>query len=125
MPTRLALHGIPRRYPSVLAKDAITRMGRGADVLTHHTDSTAVVQAAEEKGKYAITCHSDMKKYGPKAQLAAVTHHWGAYYTQQAQAVIDGKSVTWAASRMAWSSWKPSIRRCRSMSGNASRSAQG
>lgn len=71
---------------------AITLIGQGADVITHHTDSTAVVQAAEEKGKYAIAYHSDMKKYGPKAQLAAVTHHWGAYYTKQAQAVIDG---TW------------------------------
>ena len=74
---------------------AITLIGQGADVITHHTDSTAVVQAAEEKGKYAIAYHSDMKKYGPKAQLAAVTHHWGAYYTKQAQAVLDG---TWKTS---------------------------
>ena len=77
---------------------AITLLGQGADVITHHTDSTAVVQAAEEKGKYAIAYHSDMKKYGPKAQLGAVTHHWGAYYTKEAQAVLDGKwksSATW------------------------------
>lgn len=77
---------------------AITLIGQGADVVTHHTDSTAVVQAAEEKGKYAIAYHSDMKKYGPKAQLAAVTHHWGEYYTKQAQAVLNGKwksSSTW------------------------------
>ena len=74
---------------------AITLMGQGADVVTHHTDSTAVVQAAEEKGKYAIAYHSDMKKFGPKAQLAAVTHHWGAYYTQQAQEVLAG---TWKSS---------------------------
>ena len=74
---------------------AITLIGQGADVVTHHTDSTAVVQAAEEKGKYAIAYHSDMKKYGPKAQLAAVTHHWGDYYTKQAQAVLDG---TWKSS---------------------------
>lgn len=77
---------------------ALTLIGQGADVVSHHTDSTAVVQAAEEKGKYAIAYHSDMKKFGPKAQIAAVTHHWGQYYTQQAQAVIDGKwktSATW------------------------------
>ena len=70
---------------------AITLMGQGADVVTHHTDSTAVVQAAEEKGKYAVAYHSDMKKTGPKAQIGAVTHHWGAYYTKAAQEVIDGK----------------------------------
>ena len=77
---------------------ALTLIGQCADVVTHHTDSTAVVQAAEEKGKYALAYHSDMKKFGPKAQIAAVTHHWDKYYTQQAQAVIDGKwkaSATW------------------------------
>ncbi len=77
---------------------AITLFGQGADVVTNHTNSTAVVQAAEEKGKYAIAYHSDMKKYGPKAQLAAVTHNWGPYYTRQAQAVLDGSwktSSTW------------------------------
>src|SRR5207302_11264485 len=46
---------------------ANTLISQGADVLTHHTDSTAVVQAAEEKGKYAFGYHSDMSKYGPKA----------------------------------------------------------
>ena len=51
--------------------------GQGADVVTHHTDSTATVAVAEEKGKMAIAYHSDMRKFGPNAQLAAVTHHWG------------------------------------------------
>jgi simple sugar transport system substrate-binding protein len=32
-----------------------------------------------------------MSKFGPKAQLAAVTHHWGAYYTRRTQAMLDGK----------------------------------
>ncbi len=70
---------------------AITLMGQGADVLSHHTDSTAVTQAAEEKGQMVVSYHSDMSKFGPHAQIAAVTHHWGAYYTQAAQQVIDGK----------------------------------
>jgi len=71
---------------------ALALIGQGADIVTHHTDSTATVQAAEEKGKYAIAYHSDMKKFGPNAQLAAVTHHWGEYFTQAAQQVLDG---TW------------------------------
>ncbi len=66
-------------------------IAQGADVLTHHTDSTAVVQAADEKGAYAIGYHSDMSKYGPKAHLTAVTHHWGEFYTQIAREVIDKK----------------------------------
>ncbi|MGE5665485.1 MAG: BMP family ABC transporter substrate-binding protein [Betaproteobacteria bacterium] len=71
---------------------ANTLMGQGADVLTHHTDSTAVVAAAEEKGKMAVAYHSNMAKFGPKAQIAAVTHHWGDYYSERAQKAIDG---TW------------------------------
>ncbi|HPE59485.1 MAG TPA: BMP family ABC transporter substrate-binding protein [Thiolinea sp.] len=71
------------------AADAL--MDQGADVITHHTDSTAVIAAAEEKGKYAIGYHSDMSKYGPKAHLTAVTHHWDQYYIDQVQAAIDGK----------------------------------
>lgn len=67
-------------------------MGQGADVVTHHTDSTAVVAAAEEKGKMAVAYHSNMAKFGPNAQLVAVTHHWGDYYTRRTQAVLDG---TW------------------------------
>ena len=61
---------------------AMTLMSQGADVITHHTDSTAVVQAAEEQGKYAFGYHSDMSKYGPKAHLTSTTHHWGDYYVK-------------------------------------------
>ena len=63
---------------------------QGADVVTQHTDSTAVVQAAEEKGKYAFGYHSDMSKYGPKAHLTATTHQWGDYYTKAVQAAAAG-----------------------------------
>jgi simple sugar transport system substrate-binding protein len=70
---------------------ADTLVAQGADVLTHHTDSTAVVQAAEEKGVYSIAYHSDMRKYGPKYELTAATHHWGQYYIREAKAVLAGK----------------------------------
>jgi basic membrane protein A len=71
---------------------SMTLMSQGADVITHHTDSTAVVQAAEEQGKYAFGYHSDMSKYGPKAHLTATTHLWGDYYTQTVKAAQAG---TW------------------------------
>lgn len=70
------------------AADAL--IAQGADVVTHHTDSTAAVQVAEERGKMAVGYHSDMSKYGPNAQITAVTHHWGDHYTASAQAVMDG-----------------------------------
>lgn len=75
---------------------AVTLLGQGADVITHHTDSTAVVQAAEERGRYAIAYHSDMSKFGPKAHLAAVTHHWGKQYLSEAQAVVNNNWKTHA-----------------------------
>lgn len=76
---------------------ALTLIGQGADVLTHHTDSTAVVAAAEDKGRMAVAYHSNMAKFAPKAQIAAVSHHWGAYYTKVAQSVLDG---TWKPSNL-------------------------
>lgn len=71
---------------------ALALISQGADIVTHHTDSTATVQAAQDQGKYAVAYHSDMSSFGPDAQLAAVTHHWGDYFTGQAQGVLDG---TW------------------------------
>jgi simple sugar transport system substrate-binding protein len=65
-------------------------IAQGADVVTHHTDSTAVVQTAEEKGVWAVGYHSDMSKDGPTAHLTAVTHHWGNFYTQTAKEVLEG-----------------------------------
>ena len=69
---------------------AMTLVDSKADILTHHTDSTAVVQAAEEKGIYAFGYHSDMSKYGPKAHLSACTHHWGDYYIKVVNQVLAG-----------------------------------
>jgi simple sugar transport system substrate-binding protein len=71
---------------------AITLIHQGADVLTNHSASTAVVQAAEEKGVGAIAYQSDMRRIAPHAQLTAITHEWGGYYTQVARSAIDG---TW------------------------------
>ncbi len=69
---------------------AMTLMNQGADVLAFHTGSTAVMAAAEERGRMAVAYHSDMRAVAPKAQIAAVTHRWGDYYTQRVQAVRDG-----------------------------------
>ena len=77
---------------------AETLMSQGADVLAQHTDSTAVVQAAEDKGKFAVGYHSDMSKYGPKAHLTASTHIWTPYYISVVDAQLNGKwqsSNTW------------------------------
>jgi basic membrane protein A and related proteins len=69
-------------------------IAQGADVLTHHTDSGAVAIAAESAGVKVIAYHSDMKSLAPKAQLAAVTHHWDAYYTKATQQALAGSWKT-------------------------------
>jgi simple sugar transport system substrate-binding protein len=81
---------------------ANTLLSQGADVITHHTDSTAVVQAAEEKGKYAFGYHSDMSKYGPKAHLTATTHVWGDFYAKSVNDAIGG---TWKTTNV-WGGMK-------------------
>ncbi len=73
---------------------AMTLMNQEADVLAFHTGSNAVMIAAQERGKMAVAYHSDMRKVAPDAQIAAVTHQWGAYYTQQVRAALEGKSKT-------------------------------
>ncbi|MEP6966377.1 MAG: BMP family ABC transporter substrate-binding protein, partial [Polaromonas sp.] len=53
-----------------------------------------IMSAAQERGKLAIAYHSDMRKFAPDAQLLAVTHQWGSYYTRRAKAVLDGSWKT-------------------------------
>jgi simple sugar transport system substrate-binding protein len=86
---------------------ALTLISQGADMVTHHTDSTAVVQAAEEKHKenpnvYSFSYHSDMSKYGPKSQLTGTTHLWGDFYTRTVKEVLAG---TWKGTNV-WGGMK-------------------
>ena len=75
-------------------------VAQGADVITHHTDSTAVVQVAEENdGVWSVGYHSDMSKYGPNSHLTAATHHWGSFYTKVAEDVLAGN---WKSENIWW-----------------------
>ncbi len=77
---------------------AVTLINQGADVLTNHSGSPAVPQTAQahfkSKGVRVISYQSDMRRFAPDAQLTAITHQWGAYYTRVAEAVRQG---TWQA----------------------------
>ncbi|MCW7538741.1 BMP family ABC transporter substrate-binding protein [Aquabacterium sp. A7-Y] len=81
---------------------ALALIRQGADVVTHHSATSAAVQAAEEQGAMSIPYHSDMRRLAPQGQLTAVTHHWGRFYTEVAQAVLAGR---WRASP-AWGGLK-------------------
>ncbi len=71
---------------------AMALFNQDADVVAFHTGSTAVMAAAQERGKMAVAYHSDMRRVGPDAQIVAVTHQWGDYYTARVRAVQAG---TW------------------------------
>ena len=70
---------------------AMTLFNQNADVVAFHTGSNAVMVAAQERGKFAIGYHSDMRKVAPDAQLLAVTHQWGEYYSRRAREVLEGR----------------------------------
>ena len=72
---------------------AITLISQGADMVTHHTDSTAVVQAAEEEGVYAFGYHSDMSIVWPQGTPDCDYTPLGDYYVQT---IKDVRAGTWA-----------------------------
>ena len=73
---------------------ALSLISQGADLLTHHTDTIAVAEVAEQKGRLLIGYHSDMREAAPTMHLASVTHHWGSYYIKRSRAVLG---ATWAS----------------------------
>jgi basic membrane protein A len=80
--------------PSREREAAQLLINEGADVLTNHSGSAAVPQVAQanfkNKAVRVISDQSDMRAYAPNAQLAAVTHEWGDYYTQVTRSVLNG-----------------------------------
>ncbi len=87
---------------------AMTLFDQDVDVISFHTASTAVMAAAQERGKMAVAYHSDMRKIAPDAQIAAVTHHWGDYYVRRVQAALDG---TWKSGNF-WGGVAQAMVRC-------------
>jgi len=85
--------------PAKERQAAETLIAQGADVLAQNTDSPAIVQTAQEKGKYAFGWDTDMKKFGPKSQLAASVINWGGYYTRTAKAVLANN---WKSDSVDW-----------------------
>lgn len=77
--------------PGKEADAAKALLDQGVDILTQHTDTTAPMQVAEERGIKAFGQASDMIKAGPTSQLSAIVDTWGAYYIKRTQAVLDGK----------------------------------
>ena len=67
-------------------------IAEGCDVIARHCDTPNPQLEAESAGVWGVGYNSDMIKDAPGATLTSVEWHWGAYYTQAVQQVIDG---TW------------------------------
>ena len=78
--------------PGKEADAAKALFDQGADVIVQHTDSTAPLQIAEERGLKGFGQASDMIAFAPKAQMTAIVDDWGPYYIERVKAVMDG---TW------------------------------
>ena len=85
--------------PGIEREKAELLMDQRADVLAIHQNSPAAIQAAEQRGKYAIGYHSDMSAFGPSATLTSAVWDWGVVYKQTAlelrQGVWDPEQLWW------------------------------
>jgi simple sugar transport system substrate-binding protein len=63
---------------------------QGADIIVQHTDSTAPLQIAEERGLHGFGQATDMIKFAPNAQYTAIVDDWAPYYIRRVQELIDG-----------------------------------
>ena len=80
--------------PGKEADAAKALIDQGVDILTQHTDTTAPMQVAEERGIKAFGQASDMIAAGPTSQLSSILDTWSPYYIKRVQAMMDG---TWTS----------------------------
>ncbi|WP_442935570.1 BMP family ABC transporter substrate-binding protein [Nitratireductor sp. CH_MIT9313-5] len=78
--------------PGKEADAAKALIDQGVDIITQHTDSTAPMQVAAERGIKAFGQASDMLEFGPETQLTSIIDDWGPYYVERVKAVHEG---TW------------------------------
>ncbi|MEG6586627.1 BMP family ABC transporter substrate-binding protein [Dendrosporobacter sp. 1207_IL3150] len=77
-------------YNPATEKDAAkSLLDAGADVIAMHQDTPAPMQAAEEKGKFAVSYNTDMRNFAPKAVLTGPVWNWGPYYVKTVKSVLD------------------------------------
>lgn len=82
-------------YDPVKEADAAkVHIAEGADILAQHTDSPAMLQAAEKAGVHGFGQASDMKAFAPKAQLFSSVNNWGPHYINKINKMIDGTWTT-------------------------------
>jgi simple sugar transport system substrate-binding protein len=77
---RLGEHLVRSRQGGRRRQSAV-RSGR--DIIVQHTDSTAPLQIAQERGLHGFGQASDMIKFAPESQYTAIVDDWAPYYTRR------------------------------------------
>lgn len=78
--------------PTLERQTADALLDMGCDVIAQHCDTANPQIAAQERGVWGCGYNADMSVDAPAAHLTAPVWNWGAVYTKETQAVIDG---TW------------------------------
>lgn len=76
--------------PALEKSAALELIGGGCDLIAMNCDSSAPLLAAEEKGVKCIGYDVSTPDAAPNGYLTAPLFHWGVYYTQDVQHIIDG-----------------------------------
>ncbi len=91
--------------PGKEADAAKAMVDQGVDVLTQHTDTTAPMQVAEERGIHAFGQASDMIAGRPQGSADGNCRHLGQLLLKRVHALLDG---TWK-SEQSWDGLKDGI----------------
>lgn len=77
-------------YDPAKEKDAAkSLLDVGVDLIAMHQDTPGPLQAAQEKGAFAVGYNSDMSKFAPNAFLTAPVWNWGPYYVRSVESVLN------------------------------------
>ena len=91
--------------PQLERQAAEALLDGGAEVIAQHQDTAGPQQAAEAAGKYGVGYNTDMSEMAPNAFLTAPIWHWGVYYTDAVQKIING---TWQSNAY-WGGWADGV----------------
>jgi basic membrane protein A len=75
--------------PAAEKAAALSLINAGAGLITMNQDTPAAMQAAEEKGLFAISNDSDMRAMAPKAIITGQIADWGPYYVKVVKSVMN------------------------------------
>lgn len=73
-------------------------IAKGVDVISHHTETSAAIAAAEAKGIWSVGYQTDRSSVAPKFHLVSIEHNWFPIY----QHIIDQKLAGKWTSEQIW-----------------------